>query len=1479
MPFQSIADRLPNLPYVLAGPILRRVESDMVNVWFATRRNGTATLKVWNADQILPAAPILQSSAQTFLKLGDNLFIGCIQANQFVGANTTLYSDVLYKYDIEFDFDSGGPNGGLSVPQIINSEGQLENVLALPGFDLPTFVIPNSNLNKVHVLHGSCRKPHGEGLDALRGVAKILNAYKDDPLTRPQALFLTGDQIYADDVSANLLFMINDAKKTLIGWDEPFPITFVEKENKALVIPGPEPTERWPPVVYVSGGPLFERYQYDKEYKNVGSYHVPIGDIYQPIPAPLEADFGGLTPPQQLDSALFSIKPSRRSKLIKYSAGFTVDNADDGSVQTGSDAGEDNQSANRKGDKVALAGNHLMLFGEFAMMYLFVWSSVLWPEDQGDMPDFLNIYNPASNGANRTQHKSRDFKDIIAAYTGINLQSADGVYQSTFLRHVLNDNETLWDFRQTNIQVRLALANIATYMVFDDHEVTDDLFLNFEWCYRVLGAPKKLEGSTWVDDSEFTGSPTNSLGRGTGRRIISNGLTCIAIFQYWGNYRNIGLQGSTNPSPFAQVFYDMAQIVDSPNNDERKTRMNALAYLVLPEIRRIYINDYPEGVIDALHNDFVGPDDYNNAVTGWENCETYHLKSEINWSYDLPISYGGTIKIRYLFLDIRTKRSFHVRQFNYQPTDDNNVPVGAPHPAINPREYAGLISISELSNLPLGNAPENCLFLISGAPVFGHPVVEGLAEGLLLANSGKDWQQIRATEQYDAEAWSYNRKIFEYFLKKLSNQPRVVILSGDVHYGFSTLVNYWNKRSGANQRTVIAQLTSSSFKNETSETRITENIPAIPTIHFGWSRIHTNDILPEIQGYTLSDLFDHILSSFSSTSTEAATIFDSVENFKDAILKKIPINGDNPVVLDSLYLHTIGLEYNDFTLDQDRYKSIAELVKALYNKKYDSIIASVKANIQVIERAVKLSTWLYSQCDFLTAFKSNFITLLSGLVGTAIEQFSNDIELYYRFLRDNGPVIFTSDWDSRLTTVDEVILATKNFFNDTNSTQEDLDLLYQDFIAYLTGHPSDYPLINSPSGAWVFNVDSFWPLLFDSTKYQSFATKWNTINDILDWLYEHTDMLFETAHWLKSEDSDVNKRYSTWKDTPLAVKFDWPLALVRRFVGELPADWFYQAQPISDERSPNSKMLSAISFAGEGLRVSVTENVSIATLKLLKSFIISELIAIRYVGEGAKWKNSPFYRMVHYHNTLDMINWKEVNTITSYQNLRNRMQTHNPELYVAIVALDTLVQNHPEWHQFIRVDAPISFVELMVDKSPSTYYGNNLGVTDFVATHLGVTGAGDAQTENQDQIYADNRSVFLQIIRDELSLTTDQFYACLKKAVSERQISINNLSVAASSVNQLLLQLMTGAYPKLNLDVSDVAGRNNLGQIIFKTGTKASFSHDIWMDIDVDLIPGMELVHQAMQDDTIQQDVFFLPYVSHSFDNFELSSIEPYHGQ
>jgi hypothetical protein len=360
-----------SLPLILAGPILRRAEPEAVTVWVALSEPREVTLEIKGED-----GTILLSHSRPTVALGKHLHLVAVKAVPRDG--TKLGGGIRYFYNIKFvggasaqslldegvlhfNLEQQSPRDRLYYPEALSGLGS--------AFHLPSFQLPPEELSKLRIIHASCRKPHGEGADMLAYLDTLIEeSLADDEQSRPHQLFLTGDQIYADDVSASLLALVCDAENALLGWKEE----------------------------------LFR----DEE--------------------------GGGTKTVQVEE----LARGKRDELVEKYTGFTA--------------------AVGPGD--AAATNHLMRLGEFYAMYLFAWSPVLWPPENE--------------------------------------------------REALE--EELREFYSTLPEVRRALANIPTYMMFDDHEITDDWYLHREWC-------------------------RNALGSTLGRRILTNGMLAFALFQAWGN--------------------------------------------------------------------------------------------------------------------------------------------------------------------------------------------------------------------------------------------------------------------------------------------------------------------------------------------------------------------------------------------------------------------------------------------------------------------------------------------------------------------------------------------------------------------------------------------------------------------------------------------------------------------------------------------------------------------------------------------------------------------------------------------------------------------------------------------------------------------------------------------------------------------------------------------------------------------------------
>jgi hypothetical protein len=378
MAWTKLATRLKDLPMILSGPILRRVTPTSVTVWLALRERATVKLLVYNGND-----KVMEATRET-TGVGTNLHIVAVTASD----STSLAEGIVYTYDLVFT------RGTLSQMLSIAAEGKdFKPVLVYPPLKLPSFALPPKDLQKVRLIHGSCRKPHGPGFDTFSILDDLIKQTAANAMDRPHQLLLTGDQIYADDVADILLLMLTDAGETLLGWSEVLP---VPKAN---------------------GGPLKAT---------------------------------------ELSSHL-------RNSVLE-ATGFTT---------------EDLKS-------------HVLSLSEYLAMYLFVWSDVLWPASASPLPTFADVWEwLKSNVDSRVAKRWEAF--LNTKEDGINAER--------------NNVEEL---RKRLPSVRRALANIPSYMIFDDHEITDDWNMTRKFCKSVYG-------------SEF------------GRRVIQNGLVAYALCQLWGN--------------------------------------------------------------------------------------------------------------------------------------------------------------------------------------------------------------------------------------------------------------------------------------------------------------------------------------------------------------------------------------------------------------------------------------------------------------------------------------------------------------------------------------------------------------------------------------------------------------------------------------------------------------------------------------------------------------------------------------------------------------------------------------------------------------------------------------------------------------------------------------------------------------------------------------------------------------------------------
>lgn len=389
---------------------------------------------------------------------------------------------------------------------------------------------------------------------------------------------------------------------------------------------------------------------------------------------------------------------------------------------------KDSKEISRDNLSSSAAKSHLIKLGEYYAMYLFVWSDVLWPDE---LPEKSDVFTPLISMKQFYFNKER---------------------------------KTLKGFKSTLPNVRRALANIPCYMIFDDHEVTDDWFLTLNWSRICLQK----------------GSIT--------RRILSNGLAAYVVFQDWGNV----------PDRYQEIYANweviklLRSLPDQIDESKQIKTFEELEQWLLPEIEQITVEEKESWIL------------VNKSRT---------------WNFQIDFE-----KFRLAFLDTRTKRIF--------PSKEG---------------YPGLINPELLTeHLPKKQDGHQLVIVISPAPILGNPWIEKKQDLIgrvkeVPITPIKSWtisNPLGGMYALDQEAPIFHRSFFEQFLDRLSQYERVIILSGDVHYSFSAVAEYWNERGDLKKNAVFCQLCSSAIQNSDAETMAASTALADPAVvdydFWGW---------------------------------------------------------------------------------------------------------------------------------------------------------------------------------------------------------------------------------------------------------------------------------------------------------------------------------------------------------------------------------------------------------------------------------------------------------------------------------------------------------------------------------------------------------------------------------------------------------------------------------------------------------------------
>lgn len=232
----------------------------------------------------------------------------------------------------------------------------------------------------------------------------------------------------------------------------------------------------------------------------------------------------------------------------------------------------------------------------------------------------------------------------------------------------------------------------------------------------------------------------------SGRRVITNGLLAYALCQHWGNAPS---RFEIAGSPEAVMLERVAAAVA----DATSPALTTAAVLGLPPLT---FSEPPPPI------------------------ELRDLSDTGAIRYDLTLGPEQGWPARIILLDERTAREF--------TRSDNQ---------------AARISRAALAEqLPDPVSPAPVTIVVAAAPIFGSDIVEDVIQPTanLLPGGG---------EFADFESWSAVRANHQDLLARLAKHHPVVVLSGDVHYGFTARM----VRTENGVTTTVAQLTGSAAKN------------------------------------------------------------------------------------------------------------------------------------------------------------------------------------------------------------------------------------------------------------------------------------------------------------------------------------------------------------------------------------------------------------------------------------------------------------------------------------------------------------------------------------------------------------------------------------------------------------------------------------------------------------------------------------------
>ena len=808
------------LPLILAGPIVRRVEPDLVAVWVALKEPRVVRLSVWKGlkstgtgDTIFgDDDPDFADDTET-VRVGDNLHVAVVIAVPPVA----MIPEVVYSYNVAFgdisaeSFSATADLKSLSLLKdgTVDSKPHLALGYA-PGF-LPSFSLPPMEVTNLRILHGSCRRINTELEDGLSWVDELIEPSRTDAIGRPHQLFLSGDQIYADDVASPLLPQLIKRGNELMGnseylptiWPAGFPEKLGEKTPKPSFFPADK--RHFPPAIrhrLLDAEAFFTTKDHHSHLISFGEFSAmylfvwsnvlwnveelkDFDDIVSEIKsdwATIPGNYGAVFRERKRVKGDIEIEKELLDKFINFIIKtLTAEELRD-ALKTQEKVEKDRSPLNTDHLtpdclKLLLEASNEKLKGKNQFVAIHKFATSLSKEELKNFKVFFKTIQDQFGGLYKKVEEDADKRklQVTKFYNGL-------------------------------AKVRRALANVATYMMFDDHEVTDDWYLNPMWRERAFASP-------------------------LGTAILRNGLLAYAVFQDWGN----------SPSRYLREAF-----VFDLKRDVEKNRIDLDKSTISEDVKRRFLErEFPLGEKVTIEKD--GSNKW--LIKDPESKTEFVLRNDANKIRVFRIAEPPQYQLLQLIPSQFTAANNKIKQLDLTVTtkidkllglDDKDPPVkwhfsvrGPQHLvlALDNRTRRSFVTI----NGPPGNialkamkqqvpkAPRpgvEVVIVVAPLPVLGPPVFDEVIAPLayrmfdIIAYSKGD-KNVRSgmagTNPDAIEAWAFDPPTLEELLKRLATYKKVVLLSGDVHYGSSQALSYWRKKDTKPAR--FAQFTSSGLRN------------------------------------------------------------------------------------------------------------------------------------------------------------------------------------------------------------------------------------------------------------------------------------------------------------------------------------------------------------------------------------------------------------------------------------------------------------------------------------------------------------------------------------------------------------------------------------------------------------------------------------------------------------------------------------------